>query len=486
MPDKSTKSSNPHLSGNTIQNFGRNLSFQPAQFHEPASEDDVMKVLASSNGKRIRVSGSLHCWSKAVFADEILISMRNMKSIEIKSLKGEDYVTAGGGCQISDLLKELKKRGLTLPSVGLIDKQSVAGATATGTHGSGKHSLSHYIESARIAHFDKDGIPIITEINTGPELKAARCSLGLLGVVLSVTFKCRPCYNIKEHVAKYESLKKVIDLESRYPLQQFYLMPWSWAYFGHHRVESNEPKSKSANWYHIYWFSVVDIALHAVVFTLAKVLTLNWLIKFFFKRVIGLTIARNWKVVDDSHKLLTMEHDLFRHIEIELFVTRSNLAPAIEHVIDAISVFGGQPVLHGNKTLAKELEPFYRTYCHHYPICVRRVLTDDTLISMTSPTSGSNQEDWYAISLISYHWPSQREGFFKFANFLGTSMLEKFSARCHWGKFNPLSKTQNEKLYPQLPEFDLIRRKFDPSGKFKNDWLDQVITFNTSSHQAVR
>lgn len=122
-----------------------------------------------------------------------------------------------------------------------------------------------------------------------------------------------------------------------------------------------------------------------------------------------------------------------------------------------------------------ELDSFAGSYCHHYPICVRRVLADDTLISMSSPTKADSSEDWYAISLISYNRPSQRKGFFDFANYLAPAMAARFGARAHWGKYNPLTADENLRLYHNLNEFKSIRKKFDPDGRFENDWLSKVM-----------
>lgn len=462
--------------GETLFNFGRNVEFKPQVSFQPTSVEEVLEILRNHKGERIRVSGRLHSWSDVVVAEEVHLDLKHLSSVEIKKQNGASFATVGSGCQIKNLLKELKAQGLTLPSVGLIDEQTVAGATATGTHGSGKNSLSHYIEAVEIAHYDPaTGEPVITTISSGLELKAARCSLGLLGVIVAIKFKCRRSYRIKEHIEKYASLKKVLDAEKRYPLQQFYLMPWSWNYYGHHRVESNEPKSKSAFWYRAYWSAIIDVGLHVVVYVLVKLLRFKSVMRFFYKRILPMTMARNWKVVDDSHKMLVMEHELFRHIEIEFFVIRAKLPDAIEYVIDTISVFGGQPTQSGNTQRRNEPEQFAGSYFHHYPICVRRVLADDTLISMSSPIKSDGKEDWYAISLISYDWPSRREGFFKFANHLAAEMATRFGARAHWGKYNPLTAEQNARLYPNLEEFNSIRAKFDSDGRFENDWLSKVM-----------
>ena len=199
------------------------------------------------------------------------------------------------------------------------------------------------------------------------------------------------------------------------------------------------------------------------------------LTRFFYRSILPLTLVRNWKVVDDSHKMLVMEHELFRHIEIEMFVTRSKLHESIAFIIDTVSVFGGREAPSGNKQRQSELEPFRNTYCHHYPICVRRILPDDTLISMASPAVPNAKEDWYAISMISYHWPGRRDGFFKFANFVASTMAKRFGARAHWAKFNPLSLSENEELYPSLQDFNTIRNKLDPERRFENEWFSQVL-----------
>ena len=119
-------------------------------------------------------------------------------------------------------------------------------------------------------------------------------------------------------------------------------MPWSWRIFGHHRSETKQPRSKLAFLYRIYNFTVIDIGLHVVVVLLGRILKWRAALRLFYRWILPLTIARNWKVVDDSHAMLVMEHELFRHIEIEVFVPRSKLQPATDLLIDVVSVFGGE------------------------------------------------------------------------------------------------------------------------------------------------
>ena len=485
-----------------IHNFGKNVSFTPTRLGKPKTEQELLDLLRQHRGESIRVIASGHAWSDAIVTDGLLISVEHLNNVRISD--DRQSVSVGAGCQVKQLVHQLKPSGLTLPSLGLIDEQTVAGATATSTHGSGKHSLSHYVRKVRVAHYDpQTDEPVITEIDSGTDLRAARCSLGLLGVVVELELETRATYQVQEHSQHHASLESMLAAEKKFPLQQFYLMPWSWQLFGQHRVETQQPRSKLAGIYGIYWHWGIDWGLHLIVFLLVRILRIKAAVRAFFRFILPLTIARKWYVTDDSHSLLTMEHELFRHIEIELFVPRSSLKPALEHVQETITVFGGQQTADqksDNDSATVIPDQHHGVYCHHYPICVRRVLADDTLISMTGPSEKnepsqttpqenfaneavseprnnetSNEDDWYAISFISYERPDRRAGFFTFAKSLASSMRIRFGARCHWGKHNPLDLAANEQLYPQLATFRQIVQRFDPHSRFSNAWLRDVL-----------
>jgi hypothetical protein len=287
---------------------------------------------------------------------------------------------------------------------------------------------------------------------------------------------------VLEYAHSHHDLPSVLACEKDTPLQQFYLMPWSWQWLGHHRVETEQPRSQLAGIYRLYNFAVIDVGLHVAIFALAKLLKKRSLIRFFYRRMVPLTIVRDWQVVDDSHAMLVMEHELFRHIEIEVFVEREQLAPAAEFLIDCIQVFGGQseeipgPTAERLQRIGRlnELRNGHGTYCHHYPICVRRIVADETLISMAAPSSTDDparNPDWYAISLICYQWPGDRQGFYQFAQFVAHSVAELFQGRCHWGKYHPLDAQTNQRLYPEMERFRSIVDRFDPAGHFRNEWL---------------
>jgi hypothetical protein len=120
--------------------------------------------------------------------------------------------------------------------------------------------------------------------------------------------------------------------------------------------------------------------------------------------------------------------------------------------------------------LWREIERLAGRYTQHYPICIRRVLPDDTLISMTA----GMHEPYYAISFISYARPGERKSFFAFAEALCKSMATLFDGRPHWGKICPLSAEDVERLYPHGAQFRKICAAFDPNGTFTSPWTERL------------
>jgi hypothetical protein len=121
--------------------------------------------------------------------------------------------------------------------------------------------------------------------------------------------------------------------------------------------------------------------------------------------------------------------------------------------------------------LLEDVEDNCGTYTHHYPICIRRVLPDDTLISMSS----GNSEPCYALSFISYERRADRAGFMAFARVVSRLLGDRYGARPHWGKVCPLTAADAARLYPNLPRFREVCRKFDSRGVFRNEWVERAL-----------
>lgn len=188
-----------------------------------------------------------------------------------------------------------------------------------------------------------------------------------------------------------------------------------------------------------------------------------------------------------------MEHELFRHVEIELFVSRSQLPDALQFLKDTLAC-AGQSNASATTAFQAQVEEAQCTehlsalrgaYCHHYPICIRRILPDETLISMASNIgveSSPTDECWYSITLTNYHRGTARKPFDQLATFLAVSMSHLFAARPHWGKICPLPPNKLRALYPSYSVFQKLCSRFDAAGSFRNKWTAELLADGGTRH----
>jgi hypothetical protein len=177
---------------------------------------------------------------------------------------------------------------------------------------------------------------------------------------------------------------------------------------------------------------------------------------------------------------------LFRHFELELFVPQEHVAAAAAFIADVLKVCDGtsrEPAPEQAERLRSigmldDLRSLSGVFTHHYPVCVRRILRDETLISMAS----GDDPAWYSFSFITLQQP--RDAFRQMADFLASATARLFRARLHWGKYFPLGSEHTHAAYPRLPEFIAICRRFDPHGVFQNDFTRRVLSWEPPESNA--
>jgi len=295
-----------------------------------------------------------------------------------------------------------------------------------------------------------------------------------------VTLPCIPQYFVQEKSTFCKTIEEVLVLEKQAPLQQFFLMPQSWYFFAQERLVSPELRRRGfAAIYRIYWFLVIDLGMHLVMKLLVSILRSRRLVHIFFRSIVPSLVFQNWVVTDRSDRALVMKHELFRHLELEAFVVRSRVLEAASFVKDILQYADNSNHQLSELTIERlqkaqlldSLSSIKGRFTHHYPICFRRIMPDDTLISMASGTS----EDWYAISFITYQEP--RDEFHALATFLANSMFELFQARIHWGKWFPQNSEQLNQLYPKMDRFRDVCSRYDPNGVFRNRFVEEKLGF---------
>ncbi|TMQ20123.1 MAG: FAD-binding protein [Deltaproteobacteria bacterium] len=471
--------------GTPIVNFGGNVAFTPRHRYAPRSEAEVLAVLDRHAGGTIRVVASLHSWSDDVVCDDVILDLRHFDRVVVETRDGETWATVGAGCVLGDALAQIRAAAdATLPTLGAVTVQRMAGVVSTATHGSGRSSFSHYMAALRVAAYDpQTGKARVFELAGGEELLAARCALGALGVILEVRFRCVPAYHVAETLVRRATLDEVLADEPRFPLQQFVLVPYLWAYVVFQRCKAGSERSTRPSWWRLihrlYAFVGVDVLLHLIIKLLVTVGRTGW-IRWFFRSMFIHLAWLDRTVIDRSERILTLHHELFKHLEMELFVPGSRLAASVALVRHVIARFDGSAATTDPEVEAAlagigmldELGRHAGSYTHHYPIFFRRVLPDDALISMTAGA----REPFYTISLFCYREP--RTAFYALADFLARALNRLHGACPHWGKYFPLAYAEIDERYPRLAEFRAICERYDARGTFRNRYVARVLGFD--------
>ena len=117
-----------------------------------------MDILNRHATGKIRVMASGHSWSDVAESEDVTIDMRNIDQVEIQhQANGVVWARVGAGCVLQRMLNTLHRESdYTLPTMGGIKRQTISGVVSTGTHGSGRPSLSHYMKEIRIAAYDPE------------------------------------------------------------------------------------------------------------------------------------------------------------------------------------------------------------------------------------------------------------------------------------------------------------------------------------------
>jgi FAD/FMN-containing dehydrogenase len=188
-------------------NWGGNHRFTPQLVVQPESEAEVVEAVRWAIGRRlpVRTMGAGHSFSPLIPTGGVLVKLGAMTG-----LTGVDTATgrvrAHAGTPLSQLVADLWDKGLSLPVQGDHDAQSIAGALATGTHGSGTDApiMSEAITGLRLV----DGRGEIVEIDGADvdRLRSARVSLGALGVVLEIELQTVPAFHLRDH-------RELVDLD---------------------------------------------------------------------------------------------------------------------------------------------------------------------------------------------------------------------------------------------------------------------------------
>lgn len=193
------------------RNWAGNVVYRASSVEHPESVDELSDLLG--RGGPVRMLGSRHCFTDIADTEGVLIALDRMpRRIEVSPQR--DTVRVSGALRYGDIAPVLEEQGLALANLASLPHISVAGAVATGTHGSGDAigSLASAVSGLTIMTPAGE----IVELTRGDEgFDGAVVSLGALGAVIDLTLDVEPTYQVAQHVYEHPSWEAILaDLDA--------------------------------------------------------------------------------------------------------------------------------------------------------------------------------------------------------------------------------------------------------------------------------
>jgi L-gulonolactone oxidase len=412
----------------------------PTRWHLPETEEQVAAAVRDAH--RLRVVGAGHSFSPVAVPEGAALSLDRLRGW-VALDRDAGTVTCPAGMRLRDLSAALASQGWTLPIVGSIQAQAVAGAVATGTHGSSlvHGNLSSLLTAARLV----DGTGEVHALDaTDPRFEGLRVHLGALGVLTQVTLRAEPAFRLRqqvEHVPVHEVAGQLAQVARSAEYVKVWWLPHAPTAQVVRYTRTTEPATRRPSSATLRTFD--EKVLH------------RWL----FPVMIRVQHRRPGWVPGINARL-----------------SRSYLGPAVQVGASSLVLNTPMPVVHRETEAAVPLErageAFARTVAlvererlaANFPLEARFVPGDRAWLS---PAYGGDTCQLGAYTTDGPHRARFFAGFWE--------QLRPLGARPHWGKELDHDATELAALYPELDRFRALRDVLDPQRVFDNAFLRQVL-----------
>jgi FAD-linked oxidoreductase len=424
-----------------VSNWARNQRCVPDAVHQPASTDEVARIVRQAHeaGQRVKVIGAGHSFTATAMTDGVMLRLDNMTQIlSVDREAGQVHVQAGA--TLHDFCRELHNYGLALPNLGDIDVQSIAGAISTATHGTGS-GLGNLATNV-VAMTLVNGKGEIVELNEGdPRISIAAVGVGALGVVCEVVLQCVPSFRLHA----YETIEYLDDLLDDIPSfaesadhAEFFWMPGARRCQVKRNQRTTEDIQRPGK---VAYFRDKYVAENLAFGTVCRV-GRRWpsLAPRIAKLVSSSVSERD--LIDDSFRVFASPR-LVRFVEMEYGIPLECLPEAVQRV----------------REVTKHL-----SFPSLFPIEVRVSAADDIALS----TGFGRSNGWVAVH---QYVGAPYESYFQQV----ADIMDSYGGRPHWGKMHYLNAAQLCERYPRWGEFQELRTALDPDGTFRNEYVDRVL-----------
>jgi xylitol oxidase len=421
----------PQQQTNPRTNWAGNQTFHTDHLYEPKTLEETQKIVKSCT--KLRPLGTRHSFNAIADSAQAQISLHNLNQITIDEKKRT--VTVGAGVRYGDLAPVIDAKGFALHNLASLPHISVAGATATGTHGSGIQNQNLSSAVAAIEFVAADGsVHTLFRAHDGDAFLGSVVHLGCIGVVTSVTLDLEPTYQVAQTVyldLPFSELEHHFDdiFGAGYSVSLF--TDWQnhrgtelWI---KRRVQPGQTLDTPALFYNAK-LATRDLhpipALDAINCTPQMNVPGPW-----YERL--------------PHFKMNFTPSSGAELQTEYFVPR-------DHAFAAISAV---------ETLRDRITPLLLT------TELRTIAQDNLWLSM------AHQRDSLAIHFTwKPLWPAVQK-----LLPLIEAQLAPFNPRPHWAKLFAMKGARLIQQYPHMNDFKSLMKQYDPTGKFRNDFIDTEL-----------
>lgn len=424
----------------TWRNWAGNQAMTPVAVEHPSSVEQVADAVrrAAARGRRVKAVGSGHSFTGIALTDGVLLDLRRLSGL-VSADPATGRVEVQAGMPLHRLNALLADAGLGLTNMGDIDRQTVAGALATGTHGTGRSSGALATQVVGLELVLADGS--VVRCTDGELFSAARMGLGALGVVTSVVLQAEPAFLLRAD-ERPEPLDDVLDgfeeLVGAHDHAELYWFPHTSTALVKRNDRVDGPARPLSARRRLLEDEVLSNGLFELTCRLGRrapraVPSLNRVAA----RAFG---ARSY--VDAAPAVFTSPRRV-RFRETEWALPRAAVPDVLRELRDLPERLGLRI---------------------SFPVEVRVCPADDV------PLSTATGRDTGYVAAHAYVG-TPHEAWFRAVS----DVCLAAGGRPHWGKEHDLSADDLRPRYPAFDAFVALRDRVDPEGRFGNTYLDRVL-----------
>ncbi|TFC31658.1 FAD-binding protein [Cryobacterium sp. TMT2-18-3] len=432
-------------SGAVWRNWARNQAVTPVRVERPSSVAAVQRavVAAGAVGLRVKAVGSGHSFSGIALAPGVQLDLFDLAGlIGVDTVAGQ--VTLAAGTRLFELPRLLRPYGLALPNLGDVDRQTISGATSTGTHGTGGRYGGLATQIVALTLVVGDGSLLRVSATENPELlPATRLGLGALGIVVDVTLQCVPAFLLHAVEAAEplaEVLEHYLDRTDHSDHYEFFWFPHTETALTktNTRLPLESGRSPLGKVARFVDDELLANGVYRGICALGAVAPAT--VPGFNRLAARLTGRREF--TDVSHHVFLTNRTV-RFQEMEYAVPRVRVPAALREVRALIEARGWRI---------------------SFPIEVRSAAADDVWLS----TAAGRETGYIAVHRYYREDPA---AYFQAVE----AIMRAHGGRPHWGKMHDQDAASLRTDYPHFDDFLSVRDRLDPERRFSNSYLERVL-----------